>query len=126
MRSVAHQSVALALAATVAAACVSLTGCQDTVSIGFQNPCSVDVEVLEENIRLGDDGQAYHVVNVGAIEKVLVDSPDWESVQLRVRRRGSESIGDLLVVDRSQATVPDDDSLGFVIPMDPVLCAQLP
>lgn len=108
-----------------AASLVGLTGCQDTVSLGFENPCPFDVEVLEESIRLGDDDVRYHVVNVGSIEKVLVDSPDWTAEQLRVRRNGSDELGQLVVADRSSSTVPDDDSFDFVVSMDPSICEHL-
>jgi hypothetical protein len=122
---VSEHSVALVVAVAVAG-CAGLTGCQDTVSLGFKNPCSFAVEVIEDGIRLHTDDVDYHVVDVGSTVRVLEDDAKWSSQEWRIRRDGSEAIGDLVVTDRSQSTVPDDDSFDFVVSVDPALCAQLP
>ena len=101
-------------------------GCQDAVSIGLENRSAFAIEALEESIRLGGGSDHYNELSVGATEQVLTDSPEWETIELRVRRVGSEATGELMLTERSEATALDDDSFDFVISIDPAVCAQLP
>lgn len=92
-----------------------VSGCQDTVSIAADNRCSSQIEVLEESIRLISDVDDvdHHTLPAGGTVKVVVDDPEWTMEEFRVREAGSDNVGRLLVVSRSDATDADGE-LDFV------------
>ena len=100
-----------------------LSGCQDLVSIGYMNGCPFAVEVIDES--LVEDFDEWPVVPSDSSAEFVTDSDRWKTIQLRVRRLGSDGAGTRLSVERFEALVPPEGDLDFVVVPVESICDQI-